>query len=504
MPDPCTAGAALRSAQLRTRTDSRVIGEAIAAMTAQPRARAAGRADPAVAPVTAASATLKRTPRPSPTAIAATLAQAFLSSPDWSKPALMESGAQVLGARRRWLGPLAAQVLRSHPRPPVDAPRELAALVLVSEPFVEALAKSVQQRKPIHLARYVLAAGAARDSQVRGAPRIDTVGALAARLGLGVGELDWFADPRHWNRRADARLQHYRYRWLVRPGRVPRLLEIPRPRLRFLQRAVLRELLHPLPLHDAAHGFVPGRSAVTGAAQHTGRAVVVNLDLASFFAHVTAGRVFGVLRQAGFTEAVAHQLTGLCTHVVPPRILVQMPPGGDPADRLALRQALSLPHLPQGAPTSPTLANLSLRRLDSRLAGLAEKFDGGYTRYADDLAFSGGRDMLRRADALVRAAGTIVEDEGHRLNRLKSRVRPAGTRQAVTSVVVNERTNLARDDFDRLKAIIHNCRVHGPESQNRDSVPEFRSHLLGRISWLSSLNPARGARLRQAFDLITW
>lgn len=497
LPDSCTAGASLRSAQLRTRTDSQVIGEAIAAMTTGPGGGPA-------ASLTAASATLKRTPRPSSSAIASTLAQAFLGCPQWTKPFLLDAGAHVLGARRRWLGPLAAHVLRGYPRPPVDAPRELAAMVLACEPFVDALAKAAQQRKPIRLANYVLASAVARENLVQGAPRIETLADLASRLHLSSGELEWFADTQHWNRCSSRTLQHYRYEWRTRRGRLPRLLEIPAPRLRSIQRTVLRELLYPLELHDAAHGFVPGRSAVTGAARHTGQDVVVNLDLVSFFAKVTAGRVFGTLRQSGFTEAVAHRLTGIVTHVVPPRVLSLMPPGGDPAERFALRQALSIPHLPQGAPTSPMVANLSLRRLDSRLAGLAETFDGGYTRYADDLAFSGGRDLARRADAFVRAATAIVEDAGHSVNRLKSRVRPAGIRQSVTSVVVNERTNVPRPDFDRLKAIIHNCRVHGPESQDWNGHPDFRGHLLGRISWVAALNPARGDKMLQDFHRIQW
>ena len=459
---------------------------------------------PVAAPVTTAAATLKRTPRPTHSAIAQTLAQAFLASPQWHKTDLVDAGAHVLGARRRWLGPLVTHVLRGYPRPPLDAPRELAAMIGGCDAFLEAAAKAVQQRKPILIANYVLAPSTARDRRQTGVPRIDTLDELAQRLKLSSGELEWFADPKHWNRTAARKLQHYRYEWRTRPGRLPRLLEIPAPRLRSIQRTVLRELLYPVELHDAAHGVVPGRSAVTGAAQHTGRDVVLNLDLQTFFAKVTAGRVFGTLRQAGYPEAVAHRLTGMLTHVVPPRVLSQMPAGGDAAQRFALRQALSLPHLPQGAPTSPTLANLSLRRLDSRLAGLAATFDGGYTRYADDLAFSGGLELARRTDAFVRAATGIIEDQGHGVNQLKTRVSRSGVRQTVTSVVVNERTNVPRADFDRLKAIVHNCRVHGPESQNWNGHPDFRGHLLGRISWVAALNPARGATLRQDFLRIQW
>lgn len=457
---------------------------------------------PAGQAVAPGAAVLARSSRPTPDALASALSHAFLAADDWSKPALMTAGTGILGARRRWLGPLATHVLRSYHRPPTDAPRELAAVVLGSEAFGEALEKAARQRRPITLVRYAAEPAVARAARV---PRLDTLAELAEVLGLSVGELEWFSDPGQWNRTASSRrLQHYRYQWRSRPGRVPRLLEIPLPRLRGLQRTVLRELLSPIPLHDAAHGFVSGRSAVSGAALHAGMEVVVNLDLAAFFAHVSPGRVFGVLRQAGFTEAVAHRLTGLGTHAVPVGVIAEMPPGGEPGDRFALRKALATAHLPQGAPTSPMLANLALRRLDSRLSGWAGAFDAVYTRYADDLAFSGGTELSRRADAFVRGAARIVADEGHSLNRLKTRVHRAGVRQSVTGVVVNTRTNVARPEFDRLKAVLHNCALLGPEGQNRDGHDDFRAHLLGRIAWVASVNPDRGAKLRAVFDAINW
>lgn len=451
---------------------------------------------------TRSSAVLARSPRPTPHAVATALSHAFLAAEDWSKPALINAGANVLGARRRWLGPLAGHILGLYHRRPSDAPRELAAVVLGSEAFKTAVEKAATARKPITLAHYVVRPAVAREAHV---PRLHTLAELAELLGLDVGELEWFADPRQWNRTATSKwLQHYRYQWRSRPGKVPRLLEIPHPRLRELQRLVLRELLAPIPLHNAAHGFVPGRGAVSGARLHTGASVVVNLDLAAFFAHVTPGRVFGVLRQGGFTEAVAHRLTGLCTHAVPVGVIAEMPPGGDPADRFALRQALAVPHLPQGSPTSPMLANLALRRLDSRLQGWADAFDAGYTRYADDLAFSGGAQLSRRADAFVRGAARIVADEGHSLNRLKTRVHRAGVRQSVTGVVVNRHTNVSRREFDALKAVLHNCVVHGPAGQNRDGHADFRAHLMGRVGWVSSVNPGRGAKLRDVFERIAW
>ena len=149
-------------------------------------------------------------------------------------------------------------------------------------------------------------------------PRIDTVGDLAAWLALDVGQLEWFADVRGLERVVDdERLRHYRYARLPRASGPPRVIERPKTRLKAMQRRVLHELLDWIPAHDAAHGFVRGRSALSHAALHTGRRVVVRLDLEDFFAGVTAARVFGIFRTAGYPEAVAHMLTGLCTNVVP-------------------------------------------------------------------------------------------------------------------------------------------------------------------------------------------
>ncbi len=231
---------------------------------------------------------------------------------------------------------------------------------------------------------------------------------------------------------------------------------------------------------------------------------MIALDLVSFFARVDGRRIYSVLRQAGLPEPVAHSATGLVTHAVPPAVLSAMPPGGTSDERFALRRALAVPHLPQGAPTSPMLANLAVRRLDSRLGGYARAAGATYTRYADDLAFSGDAALASRVDAFVRGVGRIVADEGHRLNHAKTRVRRRGVRQTVTGIVVNESTTIGRREYDRLRAILHNCGAYGPSSQNRAGHADFRAHLLGRISWVESLDPDRGRRLRAEFARIAW
>ncbi|MBT2501038.1 reverse transcriptase family protein [Curtobacterium sp. ISL-83] len=437
--------------------------------------------------------------------VAQALADAFLTADDWSRPALTAVGYDAIGVERAIVGLAVGAALDAYPRAPSDAPRQLARVLAAAPRLQSAYAARDPRVRPVRiLARPV---GAVRAGRSVDSPLlVDTVPELARALDLTVGHLLWLADPGGWNRRPDASsaLHHYGYAWIPRGGRTPRLIEKPKPLLRRTQRLLLDGLLGALPVHDAAHGFVAGRSAVTGAAEHVGRQVVVTVDLTAFFASVTAGSVFGVFRTAGFAEPVARVLTGLCTARVPVHALRTMPDGGSVEHRFALRQALRLPHLPQGAPSSPVLANLSLRHLDARLAGLAAASGATYTRYADDLTFSGDDHFAGSVDGFLRAVGRIVVEQGHTINQAKTRVRRRGRRQSVTGIVVNERVAPGRAEHDRLKAILHNCAVHGPQGQNRAGHPDFRAHLEGRITWMMQLNPERGARLRAVFERIEW
>lgn len=436
--------------------------------------------------------------------VAGALADAFLTAERWTADDLTAAGHVVVGVERAYVGLAVAAALDAYPRPPADAPRQLAA-VLASAPRLVALHDAREARRPVRvLARRAAPVQARPETASR--LLVDTLPELARALDLTVGRLLWLADTRSWNRRAGASspLHHHRHEWVRRPGRTPRLLEKPMDMLRRTQRTILDELLTALPVHDAAHGFVAGRSVVTGAAVHTGQQVVVSADLTSFFATVTAPAVYGVFRSAGFAEPLAHVLTGVCTHRVPPHVLTAMPDGGSPEERAALRRSLAAAHLPQGAPTSPALANTALRHLDARLAGWARSVDAVYTRYADDLTFSGDHRLAARPEAFLRGVERIVTEQGYRINPTKTRIRRRGVRQSVTGVVVNERTAPGRREVDRLHAILHNAAEHGPASQNRAGHPEFRAHLLGRIGWVEQVHPGRARRLREEFARITW
>jgi hypothetical protein len=435
--------------------------------------------------------------------VARVVAAAFLES-DWSSAAaLTRPGSESISVSTRRLQALAAAVRSAYRDPPRDRPRELGDFI-AAQPSFERLwrrgAKPHVVRRPLPTVQMAHNRWHVKDLQ--------TVGDLASWLALPVAQLEFMADVRSLERSVDARLRHYDHTWVhSRKGRV-RLLERPRPRIRTLQRRVLHEVLDQVPSHDAAHGFVRHRSVATFAAPHVGHDVVLRMDLESFFATVTAGRVFGIFRLIGYAEPVAHALTGLVTTTTPlvvRRVTPQALRDEDVEGRRRLLDRLAHPHLPQGSPTSPALANLAAHALDRRVAGLAATAGATYTRYADDLALSlDGPGAARRARRLAATIRTIAAEAGFRVNDRKTVVATRSRRQLLCGVVVNERPTVPRADYDRLRAVLHNCRRLGPESQNRDDIPDFRSHLLGRIAWVGSLDPGRGERLRAEFDAIDW
>ncbi|KVQ22202.1 reverse transcriptase family protein [Burkholderia cepacia] len=334
-------------------------------------------------------------------------------------------------------------------------------------------------------------------------PQWVTPGDLADWLGVRVPELDWLSD--HW--RVDARsgatpLHHYTYVAHDKRSGGCRLVEIPKGRLREAQRRILHGLLDRIAPHDAVHGFRKGHGIVSFAAPHADRDVVVRFDLADFFVSIRAARIHALLVTLGYPAEVARTLTGLCTNRVPSARLLA-PDLRDRFDWIG-RQRYRERHLPQGAPTSPALANLSAFRFDMRLAALARSLDATYTRYADDLAFSGGGALARDVERLQVRVAAIALEEGFALHLRKTRVMRRGMRQQLAGVVVNRHPNLARDEFDLLKAILTNCIRSGPASQNRDARPDFRAHLAGRVAHAAALNAARGAKLRALFDRIAW
>lgn len=417
------------------------------------------------------------------------LARAWLTT-TWTRLSLINTGTRVTDFRPSVLRALADRMLARFPdgQPP---PRRAALVRALLEDRIFARAKPMAgkgRQLRMHTTRSppMQPGPAARDWNV---PALRTPAALADFLGVGVSTLDGWADAQSRSVGELDEWLHYRRYW-----QGDRLIEAPKTQLAKMQRRILHQILDHVPPHFAAHGFVRHCSIVTHARCHVGQAVLLRCDLRRFFNTIRRPRVQGIFHYAGYPEPVAHLLASLCTVTTPYRWLR----GRDSFAKSVLLER----HLPQGAPTSPALANLVAHALDRRLHGLADKNTVTYTRYADDLTFSGGHGLRR--PTFIDAVRTIVADEGFALNAQKTRYAGQGGRQRTTGVVVNVRPNVDRAEFDRLRAILHNCQVYGPASQNHDQHRDFRAYLEGRVAFASMVNATKARRLRRILAEIEW
>lgn len=432
-----------------------------------------------------------------------TLATAFLAGP-LTVEDISQRTTSMLRKPYRWVRPLATRFVTSLNR--YVRPRRRTVMRWMQHD--RGLNRAWEKNPGLWLVGYRLAElqpAPIEAAKNCGIPKVESIGELAKWFGFEAEELEWFADVGGFEyRRDDSPLSHYHYRLLTKRSGNIRLIEVPKSRLKEAQRKILSEILNRVPPHNVVHGFVKGRSIKTFIAPHVNRSAVLRMDLCDFFPTFRAARIQTMFCMLGYPERIATLLAGICTHKVPLWFWEQKPWPISAIQWRELRELYARPHLPQGTPTSPSLANLCFYRVDCRLEGLARSTGAAYTRYADDLAFSGGGEFARTVERFSTHVAAILLEEGFSVNFHKTRVMRQGVQQRLVGLVANEHINIPRFDFDRLKAMLTNCVRSGPESQNRDGHPEFRLHLDGRVRFVESINPRKGERLRKMFKLIAW
>lgn len=246
-------------------------------------------------------------------------------------------------------------------------------------------------------------------------------------------------------------------------GRKKRKIYAPSRMLKYLQTQIRDQMLDRVPVEPCVHGFVPGRGCLTNAQAHMDSRTIVNIDLKDFFPSIKRRRVFGMITKVFGLEP------GPCM--------------------LMARLMTYDDHLCQGFVTSPDVANMAAWRLDRRLQGLAKSMDLRYTRYADDLTFSGD-DWSGNMDKFVDIVRGIVESEKFKVNDKKIAVMRRGRRQKVTGLVVGKDTvRVPR----RIRRLIRSAVHHWPQQ-----TPERRAAITGWISYINCSNPQEAAKLRAA------
>ena len=260
----------------------------------------------------------------------------------------------------------------------------------------------------------------------------------------------------------------YRRHHQRKRGGGQRVLMIPSAELKEVQRRLLKNYLCELPLSDSCMGFRKGRSIRTNAEQHAGSRFVFNTDLKDFFPSISPERVFYLFVNNGATDRVAYLLSRLTTYNN---------------------------QLPQGAPTSPVVANLVATSMDHRLMAFALTRDWTYTRYCDDITISGDTRFSFSDSIRMRE---IIESEGFELNEKKTRLLLKNSPQVVTGLVVNEKPNLPRKLRHNLRAMFFNA------SKDPDTFRKNRKQLEDYLAYLTMVDP-RGkvvSEFRDKFNLL--
>lgn len=254
---------------------------------------------------------------------------------------------------------------------------------------------------------------------------------------------------------------YYRVYKIPKAGRGYRQIEAPRRFLKLIQRWIYDYMLSNISIPSPVHGFIPKRDIFTNARPHLPSKNLMVLDIKDFFPSIKQKQIRHIFKELGFPVKVTNRLTGLCT--------------------LEGR-------LPQGAPTSPALANIIFSPFDIEIINVAKEWDCEYTRYADDLIFSGNmkftkKDMLR----IVK----LIEEAGFHINAKKSRIIGSGGRQIVAGLVVNEKGLPPRNKRMKWRATFHQASLN-PEKYRGDGLK-----LMGIAAFVNRYDPTLSKKYKQ-------
>ncbi len=255
-------------------------------------------------------------------------------------------------------------------------------------------------------------------------------------------------------------LKYYEKKYIMKKDGTKRELLIPNKTLKMIQRNILHHVLKGLEVSKYACAYVPHKSLKDNALVHVGAKTILKLDIKNFFSNITFEQLYQSLPNTVFPPAVKVLLLKLCTY-------------ND--------------YLPQGAPTSPYLSNLVMKNFDNYIGDYCGKRNINYTRYSDDLTFSGDFDVLK----LKNKVEGFLDTMGFSINFRKTKVLRNYERQIITGVVVNEKLNVPRKKRLKIRQEMYYIKKYGLDNHNKftgDNVTYAKA--LGKVNYCLFLNPS--------------
>lgn len=251
----------------------------------------------------------------------------------------------------------------------------------------------------------------------------------------------------------------------------------PSQQLKSRQRWILENILEKQSIASCVHGFVKGRSIVTNARNHLNKDNILCIDIKDFFPSITTTQVLQQFEKMGYSKSASYQLAEICTY-----------------------QNI----LPQGAPTSPYLANLILKPLDIEIMKLADKNDIVYTRYADDITLSSNNDIMNYCLKVEE----IINNYGFCVNSEKTHFMTGNHRKIVTGIVLSDKLKVPKEFKRKLKQEIYYCHKFGVtqhlEASNASKSVNYREYLYGKAYYIKMVEPSVGeVYLRQLDEIFS-
>ena len=258
--------------------------------------------------------------------------------------------------------------------------------------------------------------------------------------------------------------KHYHKAKLPKKSGGYRNLSVPDEVLKFIQKRIAEVLLIHMPVSRYAKAYRFGSSTLRNAKHHVGKQVVLKLDILHFFDSIR----YSTLKDKVFPEEI---------YAEPLRILLTM---------LCYRKDA----LPQGAPSSPAITNIILYEFDELIGKWCREQGIAYTRYCDDMTFSGDFDPAE----VIRFARLELKKLGFLLNEQKTRIQRPVQQQTVTGIVVNEKLSIPSDYRRKLRQELYYCRKFGIQEHLQKiglEIPEdtYRMQLLGKVNYVLQVHP---------------
>ena len=247
----------------------------------------------------------------------------------------------------------------------------------------------------------------------------------------------------------------------------------PLPDLKFVQHWILSNILEKCHVSNYAKAFIKGRTLKHNARFHRSQSVVVTMDIKDFFPSIKIFDVFSIYKEMGYRDNVAWFLAHLCCHKNV---------------------------LPQGAPTSPYLSNIRLLKLDEAIVKYASEKKIRYTRYADDLTFSGDLNPHK----VISKISQLVYAEGFQINSKKTRIAYQNARQEVTGIVVNSHMQVSKEQRKSIRQQVYYIKKYGLNSHLEyigETRQHYINHLMGQINFALFVNP-KDEELKEYFELV--